>query len=108
MISPDGRHVLVGRVNIHQPALLNARNGEPSVTLENVGLVVLQPDSSSFSADGTLLKMTGQRAVERVRPKGGVGSAPPEYTGGGHFLTIWDVATGKSIKSWDKDVKSGF
>jgi hypothetical protein len=108
VLSQNGQTLLVSRGGIHQPVVLNAKNGEALPAPEGMGFVVLQPQSCRLSSDGKLLVLGGERAVERQQRKGGLGGPPSSYLSGGNFVSVWDVATGKAIKSWSQEATVSF
>jgi WD40 repeat protein len=108
VLSENGQTLLASRGGVHQPVVLNAKNGETLPAPEGVGFVVLQPQSCRLSSDGQLLVLGGERAVERQRGKGGFGGPPSSFESGGNFLSVWDVATGKPIKSWSQEATVSF
>jgi len=127
--SVDGKVVVVtpwaGR-----PVLLNGDTGKPLPSLEKSDLVSVQPEGSSFSADGRLMAVVGTSYVKAeaetpptppylsddpptpptptplpAGPPAGRGKrgAPPASTAvrsDEWFLNVWDTRTGKLLKSW--------
>jgi WD40 repeat protein len=99
--SPDGKRLVASR-GIGQTVVLDTDTGVPLPLLEGTDLMTTAPAPGSFSGDGRLLAMAGQRYTTTTRKLGGAVQEQTVYNPAGDFLTVWDTQTGKVVKSWDR------
>lgn len=83
-MSPNGNVVLASRSS-ERPVAINGATGKVLPALEDAESLFVFEGQSSFSADGRLVAVVGNRVVR--------GRNDP-------FLKVWDTHTGKLLKSW--------
>ncbi|MBY0514751.1 MAG: sigma-70 family RNA polymerase sigma factor, partial [Gemmataceae bacterium] len=107
VVSADGRRVVVNP-GVGKPVVLDAADGAALPPLAGLDIVSTRPTAGAFSADGRLLVLTGQRYAAVGTQGGPGGKQVTVYNVVGQFLTVWDTATGRAVKSWDTTATAGF
>ncbi|HEV3386644.1 MAG TPA: RNA polymerase sigma factor [Gemmata sp.] len=98
--------IFVIKGGIGQTVVLNADTGEPLPPLEGGECLDTNAGSHSFSANGRLLALCGDR-FEIGKQKLGEKEQPEHLRtqilakSRNRFLTVWDTQTGKILKTWD-------
>lgn len=97
--SPQGRRLVVS-CGIGRTCVLDCDAGKPLAELEGAAQAETFPREQAFSANGHLLALanTAYKAVKRVRD----GKDRTLWDSVDSHLTVWDVRTGKVLKSWNR------
>lgn len=103
--SPDGRKLVCLR--LQGTILLDAEKGKPLPPLENGDRLM---GTASFTTDGRLLAVSGQRLIRQPRDPGlsGPKRSEPSTCTGVTILGVWDTDTGKNLKTWNQAASASF
>jgi RNA polymerase sigma factor (sigma-70 family) len=103
-ISADGRKTVI-QYGVGRPQTYHEVGG-PYPALAGTDLLSAVTTPDAFSPDGRLVVLTGQRYASREVGKGDAMRTVVQSVG--QFLTVWDVDTGKVLRSWDSAATAGF
>jgi RNA polymerase sigma factor (sigma-70 family) len=103
VFSQDGKRLVVSR-GVGQVFVVNTDTGKLFPALEGTAMAAAYPKSQAFSGDGRLVVLSGD--FKEPVTKGGRPLAFAQARRS--FLTVWDVETGKVLKSWPRSARVAF
>jgi RNA polymerase sigma factor (sigma-70 family) len=110
-----GEHIRAGGA-IGQTLVLNADTGKALPALEGVDVgqcIDIHPSPQAFTADSRLLVLSGSRydvVKQKLKTKDPMEAEQIQMRleSQRQFLTVWDMQTGKVLKTWDRSANIPF
>ncbi|MFO0797211.1 MAG: sigma-70 family RNA polymerase sigma factor [Gemmataceae bacterium] len=98
-LSRDGGRVLVSRA-FGRPAVLDGATGKTLPVLEGAELINAQAAGAVFTGDGRLMALPYENVEKKETALKGGGPRQTSFTATDPRLGVWDVTTGKLLRSW--------
>jgi RNA polymerase sigma factor (sigma-70 family) len=97
--SADGRLLVVAR-DFGLTTVLDTETGTALASLEGGETLMAMPGWQAFSEDGRLLALVGTRYVKKKDRTDRADHEQTTFVPGGQALSVWDIQTGKGLKTW--------